>query len=245
MTHTVAADELPFSQYTLFANSSLFGTPPVRALFYEFPDEPELFALDRQFLVGRDILVTPVLNPNVSSVNGVFPGAGKGEIYYDWYTQTRAEQPGNVSIPAPLGHIPVFVRGGHILPTQQQAMVTRDARKTPWSVLVALSQEGKASGGLYLDDGVSVAPNATMYVKLAATENKVMASARGNYTDGNALANVTVLGVQAMPSAVKLNGRDVGGAVRYNETSRVLVVDGLRNATSNGAWSQDWILEWS
>lgn len=57
-------------QYTLFANASLYGTPPVRALFFEFPQEPELLAVDRQFMVGRDILVTPVLTPNVTSVSG-------------------------------------------------------------------------------------------------------------------------------------------------------------------------------
>ena len=57
-------------QYTLFANASLYGTPPVRALFFEFPQEPELLPVDRQFMVGSDILVTPVLTPNVSSVSG-------------------------------------------------------------------------------------------------------------------------------------------------------------------------------
>jgi alpha-glucosidase len=59
-------------QYTLFANASTFGTPPVRALFFEFPDEPELFSVDRQFLIGRDILITPVLTPNASTVDGEF-----------------------------------------------------------------------------------------------------------------------------------------------------------------------------
>ena len=62
--------ELYLPQYSLFANASLYGTPPVRALFFEFPDEPELFAVDQQFLVGSDILVTPVLTPNVSTVEG-------------------------------------------------------------------------------------------------------------------------------------------------------------------------------
>jgi alpha-glucosidase len=42
----------------------------VRALFFEFPLEQELFGVDRQFLVGRDILVTPVLAPNASTVSG-------------------------------------------------------------------------------------------------------------------------------------------------------------------------------
>jgi alpha-glucosidase (family GH31 glycosyl hydrolase) len=59
-------------QYTLFANASTLGTPPVRALFFEFPDEPELFSVDRQFLIGRDILITPVLTPNASTVDGEF-----------------------------------------------------------------------------------------------------------------------------------------------------------------------------
>lgn len=57
-------------QYTLFANSSIRGTPPVRALFFEFPNERELFNVSTQFLVGRDILVTPVLAPNVTTVDG-------------------------------------------------------------------------------------------------------------------------------------------------------------------------------
>jgi hypothetical protein len=43
---------------------------PVRALFYEFLDEPELFTMDRQWLVGSDILVTPVLTPGASTVEG-------------------------------------------------------------------------------------------------------------------------------------------------------------------------------
>lgn len=68
-THRLCSCLMSF-QYTLFANSSQFGTPPVRALFFEFPDEPELFTVDSQFLVGRDILVTPVLHPNASTVDG-------------------------------------------------------------------------------------------------------------------------------------------------------------------------------
>ena len=64
------SDSILLCKYTLFANASRFGSPPVRALWFEFPDEPELFAVDRQYLVGRDILVTPVLEPNVSTVDG-------------------------------------------------------------------------------------------------------------------------------------------------------------------------------
>jgi len=61
---------LLIQKYTLFANASMAGLPPVKALFFEFPDEPELFAVDRQWLVGSDILVTPVLTPGATTVDG-------------------------------------------------------------------------------------------------------------------------------------------------------------------------------
>lgn len=50
----------------------MFGTPPVRALFYEFSNEPELFSVDLQWMIGSDILVTPVTTPNVSTVDGEY-----------------------------------------------------------------------------------------------------------------------------------------------------------------------------
>ena len=58
-------------KYTLFADASRYGTPPIKALFYEFPNEPELFTVDEQFMVGDALLVTPVLHPNVTAVQGV------------------------------------------------------------------------------------------------------------------------------------------------------------------------------
>jgi alpha-glucosidase len=57
-------------KYTLFANASMAGLPPVKALFFEFPNEPELFTVDRQWLVGNDVLVTPVLTPGATTVDG-------------------------------------------------------------------------------------------------------------------------------------------------------------------------------
>ena len=46
------------------------GTVVTHNTEFEFSDEPELFANDWQWLAGKDILVTPVLTPNVSMVDG-------------------------------------------------------------------------------------------------------------------------------------------------------------------------------
>lgn len=238
---------LPY-MYTLFYLAHNTGSTVMRALSWEFPDDPSLAAADRQFFLGPAIMITPVLAQGATSVDGVFPGVGKGAVYYDWYSQSAINaRPGaNLTIQAPLGHIPVFVRGGYVIPMQAPAMTTSAARKTPWSVLVALGLEGTATGNLYLDDGESIAPNATLYVDLTASKNTLYASARGAYVDSNPLANITILGVQQAPKAgtVTLNGAKIGQGVNYNAVSKVLSITGLQSMTKMGAWSQDWVFNW-
>lgn len=155
--------------YTLFHLAHTTGSTVMRAMSWEFPHDPFLAAADRQFFLGPAILVTPVLEQGAISVDGVFPGAGKTDIYYDWYTQRAMSVSAgqNVTLAAPLGHIPIHIRGGHILPTQPMAMTTRDARALPWSVLVARGIDGTATGELYLDDGHSLKPTSQLLVKVS------------------------------------------------------------------------------
>ena len=161
---------LPY-MYTLFHLAHTTGSTVMRALAWEFPHDPALANADRQFFLGPAVLVTPVLTQGAANVSGVFPGAGKGEVYYDWYTRAAVNVSAgqNLTLDAPLGHIPVHVRGGHVIATQEMAMTTRAARSTPWSMLVALSLEGTASGSLYVDDGESVEPDSTLVMDVSLT----------------------------------------------------------------------------
>lgn len=167
-------------------------------------------------------------------------------MWYDWYTQSAVDaQPGqNVTIDAPLGHIPVYTRGGSILPMQRPGYTTAESRRNPWSLLVSLNLEGSATGQLYLDDGVSVRQDATRLVDMTATGGSLYASGRGSFRDTNPLANVTILGVATAPSNVTFNGRPVS-SVSYNDTSRAVSITNLANSTAMGAWSSDWTLAWS
>lgn len=110
--------------YTLFYKSSTFGDPTIRPLFYEFPSDPSLAEADRQFMVGDGILVTPVLDQGYTNVSGVFPGT---ETWYDWYTLGPQQPSGNITIDAPLGHIPIHIRAGIILPMQVWCPTSRHA----------------------------------------------------------------------------------------------------------------------
>jgi alpha-glucosidase (family GH31 glycosyl hydrolase) len=77
---------LPY-YYTLFYQSHNFGATVLRPLFFEYPEDKNTYNLDRQFLIGSSILITPVLSPGATSVSGYFP---KG-VWYDWYTHRLAK----------------------------------------------------------------------------------------------------------------------------------------------------------
>ncbi|KAK5109944.1 hypothetical protein LTR62_006433 [Meristemomyces frigidus] len=237
---------LPY-MYTLFYYASTTGSTVMRALAWEFPNDPTLAAIDNQFLLGPSLLIAPVLGQGQTSVQAVFPGIAQGGLWYDWYTQEPiTAKPGeNVTISAPLGHIPVFIRGGAVLPQQEALYTTAECRNSSWSLIAALSAQGTATGQLYIDDGESIVPPATLLVDFTVGNGSLWASARGAYVDTNSLANVTLLGVASQPANVSLNGQAVSTGVSYNETSRVLSIRDLQSVTTKGAWAEDWVLSWA
>ncbi|KAL5534874.1 hypothetical protein ACEPAG_1339 [Sanghuangporus baumii] len=219
--------------YTLFANASTQGTPPIRALFWEFPDELELFAVDRQFMVGRDILVTPVLEPNTSSVDGIFPGRGN-VTWRDWYTHevVNATAGGNTTLDAPLGHINVHIRDAAVLLLHSQpAYTTTETRAGPFGLLVTLpsSENASAFGTAYIDDGVSFPPGPNTTLVFEANRGRLTSqpATGSSFNITSKLAQVTVLGVPTQPSNVTLQGTSLGnGSWTFGASKGELVIEG-------------------
>ncbi len=80
------------------------GTPVMRPLFYHY-DEPPLYPLKTEYLLGRDILVAPVLEPGADARLCYLPQDQWVHLF------TRREYAGgNYRIQAPVGQPPVFIR---------------------------------------------------------------------------------------------------------------------------------------
>lgn len=77
------------------------------------------------------------------------------------------------------------------------------------------------------------------------SSTSLKASPSGNFADTNALANITILGVQNSPLAVQLNGQDVGSLCAHDAGFQKLHISGLDELTQDGAWAQGWTLTWS
>ncbi|PVI03222.1 glycoside hydrolase family 31 protein [Periconia macrospinosa] len=251
--------------YTLLHASSTTGSTTLRALSWEFPTQPSLVSTTTQFLLGPSLLITPVLAPGATTVSGVFPDVPR-TTWYDWYTGSAiSAQPGeNKTIDAPLGHIPVFVRGGSVVPLQGAGYTTTEGRKKPWSVLVALDKAGEAEGSLYVDDGEALDPGEEfLEVGFEVGDGELEAKAKkGSWRDEVSLGNVTVFGVTGGVAGVSFNGVEIEGGAggngtgvtngtsaesqyRYDEEAGVLRVTGLTALTRNGTYGGDgWRLSW-
>ncbi|KAF5366038.1 hypothetical protein D9758_006742 [Tetrapyrgos nigripes] len=146
--------------YTAFREMSVGGKPVVRPHYVEFPQDPNGFDLDDQFFIGSSgLLVKPVTEKGASEVSVYLPA--EDEVYYDYFTHTThfSSNRGKgkiLTLPTTLSHIPLFIRGGSILPTRERPrraspLMAHD----PFTLTIALNKEGSARGEVYLDDGVS------------------------------------------------------------------------------------------
>jgi alpha-glucosidase (family GH31 glycosyl hydrolase) len=98
--------------YTLVHEAAERGHPVVRHMTLEFPDDPETWDMDYQYLLGDRLLVAPVLERGAREWEVYFP---EGE-WTHWWSGKVYEGPGYHTVPAPLGEIPLFQKGGTVLP---------------------------------------------------------------------------------------------------------------------------------
>ena len=85
------------------------GSPVMRALFYEFPEDAACWDIKDEYLFGPDVLVAPVCQAGAVSREVYLPTgacwthAGTGEVY---------EGGRACEIAAPIDTLPVFLREG-------------------------------------------------------------------------------------------------------------------------------------
>ena len=85
------------------------GSPVMRTLFYEFPDDPACWEAEESYLFGPDVLVAPVMYEGATSRSVYLP---KGARWTDLHTGREFEGGQTITADAPLAVIPVFLRDG-------------------------------------------------------------------------------------------------------------------------------------
>jgi alpha-glucosidase len=172
--------------YTLAEDASRTGLPMVRPLFLEFPDAaPDKHPIDidtsaaGEFLLGRDLLIAaPAFPGELDRYQVEFPS----EDWYNYWTGEKVSQPAGKGGPAgptetvanqvwlkttmqpALDTLPVFARGGSILPI---APLVESTGETPQGELTLRVYVGEDCGGtLYQDDGQTYAYEQGQFLRM-------------------------------------------------------------------------------
>ncbi len=83
------------------------GTPVMRTMFYEFPEDAQCWNTGSQYMFGPDILVAPVFEPGQRSREVYLP---EKQAWKNAKTGEVLEGGQTVTVDAPLNEIPLFVR---------------------------------------------------------------------------------------------------------------------------------------
>ncbi|MGQ0732385.1 MAG: glycoside hydrolase family 31 protein, partial [Acidobacteriota bacterium] len=137
---------LPYT-YTIAHECTESGLPLMRALWLHHPDDPAAVARGDQFLWGRDLLVSPVVEKGASTRRLYLPRG----VWFDFWTEARVDGGRDIDRLVDLETMPLHVRAGTILPMEP----VRQYVDEPVDGLLTLVVYPGADGAftLYEDDG--------------------------------------------------------------------------------------------
>ncbi|MBQ7564674.1 MAG: DUF5110 domain-containing protein [Lachnospiraceae bacterium] len=145
--------------YSLAGAVRLSRATMLRSLLFDFPKDKRAAAEHQEFLFGKELLICPVTEPMYYEAENRKLSRKKEWTCYlpkgvDWYDfRTGKFYPGGqeITVPADISSIPVFVRAGSILPTKEGLSYAAEENGEPLSLTVYPGADGEMS--LYEDDG--------------------------------------------------------------------------------------------
>ena len=84
------------------------GTPVMRPLFYDFPEDPKAWETEDAYMFGPNILVSPVTEAGQEEKQVYLPEGPEWRYYWSGETFTGGK---SVTVRTPLDQIPLFITG--------------------------------------------------------------------------------------------------------------------------------------
>jgi len=106
--------------YTYAQQATQTGLPIMRHPLLEFPDDPQTYDVEYEYLLEEKLLVAPVVTEGARTRSFYLPRGA----WVDYWTGHIFEGRRTVQVEAPLDHIPILVRAGSIIPLAEDDIDT-------------------------------------------------------------------------------------------------------------------------
>ncbi len=214
--------------YTLMRNATVNGIPMNTPTYFNYYTDNNTLGTgasgsslnECDFLVGDFMLAAPVTNQNASTRSVYLPWP---DNWYYWPNNTKYSGGQTVTVNAPLGTLPLFVRGGSIIPMGPTMQYTTQFQ--PSYLDVNCWPEGSSSFTLYEDAGDGWDFTNGVYAMTTYTSSRgsnvwdfSIGARQGSYNPysaGNRANNIYVYNPQSVQD-VLLNGSPLTQAATNN-----------------------------
>ena len=136
--------------YDLFRECELTGLPIMRPLVLHYENDPEVWNLNGEFLVGENLLAAPVLEQGETKKIVYLPEG----VWYDYETKKPYQGRQYYMVDAPLDTCPMFVKEGGMIPTYELAQYVGEK---PYDTLKMRVYPGNGTYLHYQDNGADFA----------------------------------------------------------------------------------------
>ncbi len=209
--------------YTLFYEHERTGEPVMRPLWYEYPNDSETYLNDDEYLVGKDLLVAPIIREGQRKRNVYFP---KGDDWRDWQTGELYKGGTTKEIAAPIEKLPLFVRVGAVVPTQPIVQNTTEMPKADLTLNVAagIAPNKTELAEIFQDagDGYEYQTNARRIIKIEHSAGILRLDKAGNF-QGQKIKYLQIIGLDKRPNEILIDGAKAKDADFDEKTKRLRV----------------------
>lgn len=212
---------LPYLYSTAFEQYEK-GTPVMRALVLEYQDDENVYNITDQYMLGNSIMVCPVTQKGAVT-RIVYLPEGR---WTDYWTGKIYEGRQYLNVLTPLDKLPLFIKGGSIIPSQPVVQYT--GQRLAEEITLDIYPVADGSLALYADDGKSLQYQQGRYAVSHISSNIVqqqiriqIGSPRGNYQPDWKTFTLKVH-VQDAPANVK-----TAGTWRYDTDQKCIYITGI------------------
>jgi alpha-glucosidase len=210
--------------YTSMEETSRTGVPLMRPMFLEFPADQNLETIDTEYMFGPDLLVAPKQQDTAGGYDVTFPSG----IWYDYWSGQQV-QGSRLRVDPTISELPVYVRGGAIVP---KAPVVQNVDETPRGPLELDVYAGPdCRGSLYFDDGDTLNYTRREYFRQDFTCNAQpdglslrLGSRTGTFQPWWKSIAVKVVGAPHAPANVTVDGKPVTNW-RFEDSSKSITLE--------------------
>ncbi len=139
--------------YSAFVASSETGAPVQRPFVFDFQNDRQAWETDDAYLFGEALLVAPVTAAGCTARHVYLPPG----TWVDFYTGERHTGGEVITASAPADRIPLFERGGYVIPLYDQAPLSTMNHYPELLELhvIVPDEDGDTQSMLQEDDGLS------------------------------------------------------------------------------------------